>query len=97
METPVFVLEYIFQDIDETLIKVLAQVHVPRARRGPMKLQSLELRDVYCRAMQGDGWLRIPKYPKLPESKLQSTSKGQVREGRGWLQQTSWGRNPVFS
>ena len=32
----------------------------------------------------GDRWLVPPKYPKLPEPKLQGIFKGKVREGHGW-------------
>ena len=60
------------------------------------KRQSLEQRKVYCRVTQGDGWLVAPKYPELPQPKLQSIFKGKVREVRGWFLQISWCTNPLF-
>ena len=44
------------------------------------KSQSLEQRKVYCKAMQGDGWL-VPQNPKLLEEFQQSTFK--TRWGKG--------------
>lgn len=43
---------------------------------------SLELRKVYCRTVQGDGWL-CPPNPELLEGFQQSTFEGRVKEGRG--------------
>ena len=63
---------------------LLGQVHMPAARWGQTNPNvRLEQRKVYCRVMQGHRWLMLPKYPKLPEPKLQSIFKGKVREGRG--------------
>ena len=78
--------------------RVLVQVGVPRAQGGQNKpkCRSLEQMKVYCRTMQGDLWLLPPRYPQLPEPKLQSIFKGKVREGHGWLLQTSWWRSSLF-
>ena len=44
---------------------------------------------------RGGGWL-VPRKPQIPEGFQQSTFKGKVREGRGWLLETSWCWNPLF-
>ena len=49
-------------------------------RPNKLKHQSLELRKVYCRVMQGDGWI-VPLNPKFLKEFQQSTFKGKVREG----------------
>ena len=55
---------------------------------------SLEQRKLYCRAMQGVGWwqgkgLMPQTIPDPPNQNCKAFFKGQVREGRGWLLQTS--------
>ncbi|XP_060146960.1 5'(3')-deoxyribonucleotidase, mitochondrial isoform X2 [Globicephala melas] len=47
------------------------------------KRQSLEQRKVYCRAMQGDGWL-MPSNPKLPKSFQQSLFLGKEKAISIW-------------
>lgn len=54
---------------------------------------SSEQRKVYCRGMQEDRWL-VP--PRVLEGFQQSSYKGKVRGGHGWLLQTSQCRNPLF-
>ena len=40
-------------------------------------------------------WVAHTPNPKLLEGFQQSLFKGKVEEGRGWLLQTSWYRNPL--
>ena len=40
-------------------------------------------------------WL-LPQTPKLPKELQQSTFKGKVKRGCGWLLQISWCQNPLF-
>ena len=60
-----------------------SQMGIPDSQQGQMNqnIWSLEQRNVQCMDIQGDRWLITPKYPKLPEPKLQSIFKGKVREG----------------
>ena len=64
-------------------------------RPNKPKHQSLELRKIYCRVMQGDGWI-VSLNAKLLKEFQQSTFKGKVREGHDWLLPSSWYRNPLF-
>ena len=54
-------------------------------RVNEFKCQSLEQINVYCRALQGDGWFLPYSNPKGFQ---QSVLKGKMREGHGWLVQT---------
>ena len=38
----------------------------------------------------------VPENLELPEGLQQSIFKDKVKEGHGWLLQTSWCRNPLF-
>ena len=64
-------------------------------RPNKLSSRSLEQRRVYCRDLRGDRWL-LPKKPQLLKGFQQSIFKGQVREGRGRLLQTSGCRDPFL-
>ena len=64
-------------------------------RPNKPKHWSWELRNVYCKAIEKDGWLLLPK-PQTPRRVSAKQFWRQVRQGWGWLLQTSWCRNSLF-
>lgn len=49
-------------------LEILVQVNVPDTQQGQMNQNvSLENRVIYCRAMQGDRWLKCQKNPQIPK------------------------------
>ena len=57
-------------------------VFLMQVRPNTQKHCGLEQRKVYCRTVQGDGWL-CPPNPELLEGFQQSTFEGRVKEGHG--------------
>ena len=64
----------------------------------------LDQREVYCKVMQGDGWLIPTPHPtshplkktQIPEGFQESSFKGKLKEEHGQLLQTAWSQNPLF-
>lgn len=56
-------------------------------RVNECKCQNLEQINVYCRAMQGDGWFLHIFKPQSPQRVSAKCLKGKMREGHGWLVQ----------
>lgn len=70
------------------------QVYMPSARWGQTEMWSLAQRKFISGPGKERGACAL-KNPVL-EGFQQSLFKGKVEEGRGWLLQTSWYRNPLL-
>ena len=78
-------------------VLLLVQVRVPNTQWGQTnRTIGIWSRERFVAGSCEEMVAQAPSIPETPEPKLKGIFKGKVREGHGWLLQTSWCRNPLF-